>query len=122
MLNVYIYVRQLSSFRAPTLWFIDLTVATCHIQYTFLSLSIFFTRKRTKHENTRSPPFSYDTKMAADGYWARKALMLSSFDDMTLRVLSKWDRQGITFNTQTLLSFFRRCDRVRKNKNKNKNI
>ena len=26
---------------------------------------IFFTRKRTKHENTRSPPFLYDTKMAA---------------------------------------------------------
>ena len=48
---VYIYIRQLSSFRAPTLWFIDLTVA------------ILFTRKRTKHENSRSPPFS---KMAAD--------------------------------------------------------
>ena len=29
---VYIYIRQLSSLRAPTLWFIDLTVATCHIQ------------------------------------------------------------------------------------------
>ena len=29
-------------------------------------MSIFFTRKRTKHENTRSPPFSYDTKMAAE--------------------------------------------------------
>ena len=55
---VYIYIRQLSSFRAPMLWFIDLTVAICHIQYTFL----------TKHENTRSPPFSYDTKMAADSY------------------------------------------------------
>ena len=26
---VYIYMRQLSSFIAPTLWFIDLTVATC---------------------------------------------------------------------------------------------
>ena len=25
-------------------------------------------RKRTKHENTRSSPFSYDVKMAADGY------------------------------------------------------
>ena len=36
-----------------------------------------FTIKRTKHENTRSPPFSYDTKMAADGYLARsKALIL----------------------------------------------
>ena len=35
---VYIYIRQLSSSRAPTLWFMDLTVATCHIQYTFLRL------------------------------------------------------------------------------------
>ena len=29
---VYVYIRQLSSFRTPMLWFIDLTVATCHIQ------------------------------------------------------------------------------------------
>ena len=27
-----------------------------------------FTRKRTNYENTQSPPFLYDTKMAADGY------------------------------------------------------
>ena len=45
---VYIYIRQLSSFRAPTLWFIDLTVATCHIQYTFLSLCQFFHEKSDK--------------------------------------------------------------------------
>ena len=38
---VYIYIRRLSSFRVPTLWFMDLTVATCHIQYTFLSLRQF---------------------------------------------------------------------------------
>ena len=51
--TVDIYIRQLSSFRAPTLWFIDLTVATCHIQSTFLSLCQFiFTRKQRKHENT----------------------------------------------------------------------
>ena len=31
--------------RAPTLWFIDLTVATCHIQYTFLSLCQFVSRE-----------------------------------------------------------------------------
>ena len=42
---VYIYIRQLSSFRAPMLWFIDLTVATCHIQYTFLSLCQFIPRE-----------------------------------------------------------------------------
>ena len=54
----------------PMLWFIDLTVATCYIQYTFLSLCQFFSReneKKKKQENTR-PPFSYDTKMAAEGY------------------------------------------------------
>ena len=63
------YLRQLSSFRAPTLWFTHLKVATCHIQYTFSEfMPICLTRKRTKHENTRSPPFSCDTKMAADGY------------------------------------------------------
>ena len=65
-----IYIRQLSSFRAPTLWFIGLTVATYHTQYTFPEFTPnFLTRKRTKHENTRTPPFSYDTyhmKMAAD--------------------------------------------------------
>ena len=48
---VYIYIRQLSSFRAPTLWFIDLTVATCHIRYTFLSLCKFFSRENG--QNTR---------------------------------------------------------------------
>ena len=30
-------------------------------------MSVVFTRKWTKHKNTRSPPFSYDTKMAAMG-------------------------------------------------------
>ena len=48
--HVYTYTRQLNSFRAPTLWFMDLTVATCHIQYTFLGLCHFFMRKRTKHK------------------------------------------------------------------------
>ena len=43
---VYVYIpRQFSSFRAPTLWFIDVTVATCHIQYAFLSLCRFFPRE-----------------------------------------------------------------------------
>ena len=32
---IYIYIRQLSSYRSPTLWFIDLAVATCPIQYIF---------------------------------------------------------------------------------------
>ena len=33
---------------APTLWFIDLIVATCHIQYIFLSLCKFFHEKTDK--------------------------------------------------------------------------
>ena len=45
--------QQLSSFRAPTLWFIDLTVATCYIQNTFLSLYQFFHEKMDKTRNTR---------------------------------------------------------------------
>ena len=65
---VYIYIRQLISFRAPTLWFIDLTVATCHIQYTFLSYGRHFFHEKT--DKTRkcsmSPTFSYHTKMTAD--------------------------------------------------------
>ena len=61
---VYIDIQQVSSFRAPTLWFIDLTVATCHIQYTFLSLCQFFSRENG--QNTKI--LSYDTKMAADSY------------------------------------------------------
>ena len=38
---IFIYIRQLSSFRVPTLWFIDLTVTACHIRYTFPSLCQF---------------------------------------------------------------------------------
>ena len=63
---VYIYIWQLSSFRAPTLWFIDLTVAACHIQNTFLSYCKYFQEKT--NTTLQSPPFSYDTIMVADGY------------------------------------------------------
>ena len=48
------YVRQLSSFRVPTLWFIDLTVATCHIQNMFLSLYQLFHKKTDKTTQTYS--------------------------------------------------------------------
>ena len=47
---VCIYIRQLISFRAPTLWFMDLTVATCHI-HTFLSWWQFVSRENG--QNTR---------------------------------------------------------------------
>ena len=48
---VYIYIRQLSSFRAPRLWFIDLTVASCPILYNFLSLCPFVSGENG--QNTR---------------------------------------------------------------------
>ena len=54
----------------------DCRYLPCSIHFSeFIPIS--FTRKRTKHENTRSPPF-YDTKMGADGYWACKALIPSA--------------------------------------------
>ena len=72
---IYIYIRQLSSFGAATLWFIDLFVAYVPDLNTLLSLFHFFPRRtRTKHENTRSLLFSYGMEMAANGYWARKVL------------------------------------------------
>ena len=52
-IRLYIYIRQLSSFRAPTLWLIDLAIATCHIQYTFLSLCQLFLREN--RQNTKIP-------------------------------------------------------------------
>ena len=64
---VYVYIQQLSSFRAPTLWFIDLTVATCHIKIDTLSWvnANFFHKKMDK---TRKY-----SKSTADGYYAHKA-------------------------------------------------
>ena len=44
---VSIYIPPLSSCRAPMLWFINLTVTTCHIQYTFLSLNGNLSHKKT---------------------------------------------------------------------------
>ena len=59
---------QLSSFRAPTLWFIDLTVATWHIQIQFSEfMPICFTRKRTKHKNTRSRPWYENGRRRLEG-------------------------------------------------------
>ena len=80
---VYIYIRQPSSFREPTV------VYRSDCCYTFLSLCLFFfTRKRTKHENAQSPPFFYVTKMAAGGCWARKIAKWSGCDDWHLKNLS----------------------------------
>ena len=81
-----------SSFRAPTLWFFNLTVATCHIHCKhFPSLCQFFLmRKQTKHKDPRSLPFSYDTKMAASSYQVYKALVLRAF----LRILCQCQNLG----------------------------
>ena len=54
--DIYIWQFSPAPFSTSTLWFIDLTVSTCYIQYVFLSLCpFFFMRKRTEHENTQSP-------------------------------------------------------------------
>ena len=50
---VYIYIWQLSSFRVPRLWFTNLAVATCHIQYIFLSLWQFFFSQENR-QNTKN--------------------------------------------------------------------
>ena len=68
---VDIYIRQLGPFSTSTLWFIDLTVATCYIQYVFLSLCPFFFFIWENGQNTKIlkvQPFSYDIKMAANSY------------------------------------------------------
>ena len=56
---VYIYIWQLSSFRAPKLWFIDLSHYLPYSIHFSEFMPIYFTRKQTKHENTQSPPFSW---------------------------------------------------------------
>ena len=67
---VYIYIRQLSSFRVPALWFIDLTVATnmIYIQLHFSEFVWLFYKKMDKTQKYLSPPLSYDMKIAADGH------------------------------------------------------
>ena len=50
------------------------TVATCHIQYTFLnSYGVFFFTKYKKYSESA---IFVDTKMATNGYQSRKALIL----------------------------------------------
>ena len=73
---VFIYTSSsLTLLGPPTLWFIDLTVATCHVQCILRSLcQFFFTRKRT---------------YAAEGYWARKALILRETNKQTNKQTNK---------------------------------
>ena len=47
-------------------------------------------------KNTRSPPFSYETKMAADGYLARKALILREIHDQNSSLRAGEGRLRIT--------------------------
>ena len=53
--SFYVHIRQLSSFKAPTLWFIDLTVATyhMHLQCTFLSLWVYANFFHEETDKTR---------------------------------------------------------------------
>ena len=89
---VYIYIRQLSSFRAPT--FCCLSIWMSYLPYSLRFsefMPISFTRKRTKHENTRSPPFSYHTKRAADVNTGAQSINTESLFNCTL-VLSRLNR------------------------------
>ena len=49
------------------MWFIDLTVATCHIQYTFLSLCQFVSRENGQNTIRKWPPTV--TRRAKHSYW-----------------------------------------------------
>ena len=60
--HVTIEYTNLCSFRAPMLWFINLTVATCHIQYTSLSLCHFFFI-RENGQNTKIRHFRMTWKL-----------------------------------------------------------
>ena len=65
------YIRQLSSFRAPT--FINLTVATCHIQYSihFSELMPNFFHEKTYKTRKYSRSAIFVWKMAANSYLAQ---------------------------------------------------
>ena len=47
-LSVLMLCTPVFILRVPMLWFIDMTVTTCHIQYTFLSLRQFVSRETDK--------------------------------------------------------------------------
>ena len=64
---VFIFTSSSSALLGRLLWFIDLTVATCHIQYTFLSLCQFFSQENG--QNTK-------ILKVADNYYTFKALIL----------------------------------------------
>ena len=49
---VYIYIQQLSSFRAPTLWLLIWLLLLAIFNTLFWVYTIFFMRKQTKHKNT----------------------------------------------------------------------
>ena len=100
--------RQLSSFRAPTLWFIDLTLATCHIQSTCLSLC--------QLDKTPSPPFSYDENgrrrlvgaQSIKTSCPRRRFALQLFRSRPPLLCSSWwvNPQWSPFKTRPLVSVF----------------
>ena len=61
---VYIKIRQLSSFRAPTLSLIHLTGTTCHIQHTFLCLC-----QKKKKENIQNTKILKDHHFRLTQKW-----------------------------------------------------
>ena len=55
--DIFFYIQQFGS----SVWMSLLAISIHFSEF----MSIIFTRKRTKHENARSPPFSHDTKMTS---------------------------------------------------------
>ena len=76
----------------------------------------FFTRKRAKYENTRSPPFSCDTKMATDGYSqsinterAKMKPKMPSFSDIPLRWCNVLCSVSVNHNNNNLYLYEADC-------------
>ena len=68
---VYIYIQQLRSFRAPMLWFINLTVPTCLVQYIFLSLCQFLLGPKAPSQEMQSVSSSF--------FWGGVELLIGSW-------------------------------------------
>ena len=67
---VFIFTSGSSTlFRAPTLWFIDLSLLAIFNTLFWVYAAFCFRRnsKQTKHKNTQHLPFSYHMKMATKG-------------------------------------------------------
>ena len=104
---VYIYSRHLSSFRAPALWFIDLTVATAIFNTLFRVYVNFFTRCHSRpHENDVSfsamKTQTFENALQSGKTWKRNStgfVWTGQFTENTLHngKIWTWKRDSIIF-------------------------